>query len=436
MADRGPECRHRTPAPSGARAPARSARPAPTVENGEWLDAMRRAYEVIVIGCGGLGSAAAYWLARRAGPEVLAIEQFPLGHDRGSSQDHSRIIRRSYHDPRYTALAGPAYELWSQVEAEAGLQLVFKTGGLDLELRGTSGPKDLAHCATTMAAQGIPYDELSAQEVMRRWPQFRLPEAARGLYQADSGLVDAGKANAVHVALARRHGATIRDRLPVRAMRPRQDSVEVVTDDGVFSAGQVVVAAGAWTNTVLATVGVTWPLTVTQEQVTYFATPYLREFAPDRFPIWIWRAPEEFYGFPIYGEVATKAGQDAGGEEVTAETRTFEPNPHTTARLRRFLETTIPHFLGPVLYTKTCLYTMTPDRHFVIDAVPGCPRITVAVDAAHAFKFATLIGCILSQLTLDGRTDYPIDAFRADRPALTDPTFQPVFRNEAVLTRQ
>ena len=396
---------------------------------------MRRTYEVIVVGCGGIGSAAAYWLAREIGPDVLAIEQFPLGHIRGSSQDHSRIIRHSYHDPAYTALASPAYDLWHHVEAEAGLQLVVKTGGLDLERLGTTGPKDLSHCAETMAAHGIRYEELSAQEVMSRWPQFRLPDDARGLYQADSGLVDAGKANAVHIALARLHGATILDRLPVRAIRSTGEAIDVVTDDGVFSAGHLVVAAGAWTNSVLNHVGIDWPLTVTQEQVTYFATPHLREFAPDRFPVWIWRAPQGFYGFPIYGEVATKAGQDAGGEEVTAETRTFEPNQSARERLVGFLEEHIPRFLGPELYTKTCLYTMPPDRHFIIDAAPGHPRISVAVDGGHAFKFATLIGRILSQLALDGETAYPIASFRADRPALTDPTFQPVFRNEAVLSR-
>jgi sarcosine oxidase len=396
---------------------------------------MRRAYEVIVIGCGGIGSAATYWLARQIRSDVLALEQFALGHDRGSSQDHSRIIRRSYHDPSYTALAAPAYELWSEIEAESGVPLVLKTGGLDLELLGTAGPKDLSHCAATMAADGIPYDELNAQDVMARWPQFRLPEQARGLYQADSGLVDAGKANAVHTALARLHGAVIRDQLPVRAIRSTATGVEVVTDDGGFSAGHLVIAAGAWTNSLLGNLGIQWPLTVTQEQVTYFATPHLRDFAPDRFPIWIWRAPEEYYGFPVYGEVATKAGQDVGGDEVTAETRTFEPSLPTKERLVRFLETTIPRFLGPELYTKTCLYTMPPDRHFVIDAAPGHPRVTVAVDAGHAFKFATLIGRILSQLALGGQTEYPIDAFRADRPALTDPAFQPVFRNEAVLSR-
>jgi sarcosine oxidase len=241
---------------------------------------MRRTYDVIVVGCGGLGSAAVYWLSRQIGRDVLAIEQFGLGHTRGSSQDHSRIIRLSYHDPNYTVLAGSAYELWAEVEAESGVQLVVKTGGLDLELQGTTGPKDLTHCAESMRDQGVPFEELSARELMARWPQFDLPDEARGLYQSESGLVDAAKANAAHVALARLHGATILDNLPVRGLRPNGDSVDVRTDDGVFSAGHVVLACGAWTNTMLGSVGVRWPLTVTQEQVTYYATPYIRDFSP------------------------------------------------------------------------------------------------------------------------------------------------------------
>ncbi|MBA2276675.1 MAG: N-methyl-L-tryptophan oxidase [Chloroflexia bacterium] len=396
---------------------------------------VRTDYEVIVVGCGGLGSAAAYWLARRAGKDVLALEQFSLGHERGSSQDHSRIIRRSYHNPDYIALAVPAYDLWHEVEEESGVQLVVKTGGLDLERIGTNGIKDLSHCAEAMTVAGIPHEELSAAEIMYRWPQFHLPDDTRGLFQADSGLVDARKANAVHIALARLHGATIRDNLAVESIQSHPDGVDVTTSEGVFHAAHVVLTGGAWTNNLLSSLDLRWPLTVTQEQVTYFATPHLRDFTPDRFPIWIWRAQEEFYGFPIYGEVATKAGQDVGGHEVTAETRTFIPDEPTKVRLVRFLQQHLPRFLGPELFTRTCLYTMPPDRHFVIDAVPGHPRVTVAADAAHAFKFATLFGRILSELALDARTTYPIAPFTADRPAITDPTFAPIFRNEAVLSR-
>jgi sarcosine oxidase len=171
------------------------------------------------------------------------------------------------------------------------------------------------------------------------------------------------------------------------------------------------------------------PLTVTQEQVTYFQTPYLREFAPDRFPIWIWHgaARDCFYGFPVYGEVATKAGQDVGGDVVTADTRTFEPNPRAAADLRHFLERYIPRSLGPELYTKTCLYTLTPDRDFIVDTLPGIPQIALAIGAGHAFKFAGLLGRILSQIAIDGLSSFPIETFRINRPALTDPTYRAEF---------
>ena len=380
---------------------------------------MKHAYEYIVVGCGGLGSAAAYRLAREAGPEVLALEQFRLGHDHGASQDHSRIIRLSYHDAAYTALTPHTYTAWGEVEEESGVQLVVKTGGLDL---AAPGSESIASYAAAMTAAGFPFEDLSAAEAMRRWPQWRLDEGDRVLYQADAGLVDARKANATHIALARAHGATVLDTTPVREIRANGSGVDVVTDDAIFHAGKLVVAADAWTNQVLAGVGFSLPLTITQEQVTFWATPHLRQFAPDRFPIWIWHG-EDYYGFPVYGEVATKAGVDVGGKDVTVETRTFEKDWEANARLVAFLERRLPDSLGPELYTKSCLYTMPPDRNFTIDFVPDHPHIVVAQGAAHAFKFAALIGQIVTDLAVRGATRYPIETFSATRAALTDPAY-------------
>ena len=218
---------------------------------------MKTVYEYIVVGCGGIGSAATYWLAREAGREVLAIEQFALGHDRGESQDHSRIIRLSYHAPAYTALTHDMYATWAVVEQESGIKLRTITGGVDLELVTGDGPQFINHYAESMRAAAIPHEQLSAQEVMRRWPQFELPDRVQALYQADSGLVDARKANATHATLARAHGATILDNTPVRSIRPVGDTVEIDTDAGAFTAGRVVVASGAWSNQVLRDVGIT-----------------------------------------------------------------------------------------------------------------------------------------------------------------------------------
>jgi sarcosine oxidase len=387
---------------------------------------MKTSYEFAVVGIGGIGSGALYWLAREAGGEVLGLEQFALGHDHGASQDHSRIIRLSYHAPEYTALTPYTYEAWAQVEDESGVKIVTKCGGVDLAPAGAEDVLD--QYAAAMAARGIPFDDWTATEAMERFPQFRLDPGSRVLYQEESGLCDPRKAIPTQVALARARGATILDNTPVRRLDPTRDGAELHTDRGTFRAAHVVVAADAWTNRVLRETGTQIPLTVTQEQVTYFATPNLRDFAPDRFPIWIWHGPESFYGFPVYGEVATKAGLDVGGDVVTTETRTYEPNPRPYRKLVDFLGRHIPGFLGPDLYTKTCLYTMPPDRNFVIDRLPEHPQIVVAQGAAHVFKFSSLVGKITAQLATTGETTYPIDAFTLNRPALTDPTYPAEFR--------
>ena len=389
---------------------------------------MRTDYEYIVVGCGGIGAAATYWLSREAGKEVLALEQFTLGHDKGGSEDHSRIIRLSYHAPEYTTLTPHTYEAWDEVEQESGERLVFKSGGLDLE-PVQDEPQYVNLYAGAMRAAGIEREELSAREVMERFPQFRLDDNVRGVYQADAGLVDAGRANATHVTLARKRGATILENTPVRDVRVVGDGAEVVTDGGAFSGRRLVVAAGAWTNRVLRQVGVELPIACTQEQVTYFRAPRLEEFSLERFPIWIWHGglEETFYGLPVYGAHGTKAGQDVGGDVVTVDSRTFDPNPRVLDNLRRFLGRYIPGALGPELYTKTCLYDMPPDREFVLGTLPEHPQISVFNGAGHGFKFASLAGKILSELAIHGKTQYQIEAFRLDRPALTDPTYEPVF---------
>jgi sarcosine oxidase len=389
---------------------------------------MRTTYESIVVGCGGIGSAAAYWLSRQAAEDVLALEQFALGHDRGGSEDHSRIIRLSYHAPEYTALTPHTYEAWSEVEEESGTRLVFKSGGLDLE-PVQDEPKYVNQYASAMRAAGIPHEELSAHEVMERFPQFRLDDNVRAVYQKDAGLVDATRANATHLALARARGATILENTPVQGLRVVGDGIEVATGKATFSGRRLIVAAGAWTNSVLRHVGVELPITCTQEQVTYFRAPDLEPFSPERFPVWIWHGGPEstFYGVPVYGAPGTKAGQDVGGDVVTVDTRTFEPNGRVLANLRSFLERYIPNSLGPELYTKTCLYDMPPDREFVLGVLPEQPQISVFNGAGHGFKFASLAGKILGELALDGRTSYPIEVFRVDRRALTDPTYEPAF---------
>ena len=379
---------------------------------------MKLDYEYIVLGLGGFGSAAAYWLARRAGAEVLGLEQFELGHVRGESQDHSRIIRLSYHEPHYVELAKHAYRAWAEVERDAGEQLVLKTGGLDLGPRESAIP--LANYSDSLDAAGVPYERLDAGEIMRRWPQWRLDDDIHGLFQADGGIAMAARGNAAHQRMARAHGATLLDRTPVDGIRPVRGEVEVLAGGRAYRCRRLVIAAGPWSNQALLPFGVHLPLRVTQEQVTYFASPRPDDFAPERFPVWIWMDDPCYYGFPVFGEAGPKVGQDAGGEETGANTRTFERDEAAFERVARFLERRLPSALGPVIYTRTCLYTLTPDRDFVIDEVPGHPGVLVAIGAGHAFKFASVIGRILCELAVQGRTESDIGPFAIERPILRE----------------
>jgi sarcosine oxidase len=379
---------------------------------------VKRDFEYIVLGLGGLGSAAAYWLSRRGGSDVLGVEQFELGHVRGESQDHSRIIRLSYHTPWYVELAKRAYAAWSSLAADAREEVILRTGGLDLAPRSSAIP--LEHYSRSMDAAGVAYEHLDAAAIMRRWPQFRLTPDIHGLYQEDAGIAMAARANAAHQRMAREHGAVLRERAPVTGLRASRGEVDVEVDGRAYRCRRLVIAAGPWSNAVLAAVGVELPLEVTQEQVTYFATPHLDAFRPDRFPVWIWMDDPCYYGFPVFGEPGTKAAQDAGGKPVTAGARSFEPDPANTAGVRAFLSRYLPDALGPEIYTKTCLYTLTPDRDFVIDAIPGTEGTVVAIGAGHAFKFASVIGRILAELAIDGRTDVDLAPFSIERPILKE----------------
>ena len=377
-----------------------------------------RDWDVVVVGLGALGSAAA-WALARAGVSVLGLEQFELGHARGASHDHARIIRRSYHTPRYARLAGLAYRAWAQLEAEAGERLLLRTGGLDLFPAGAAIPP--GPYRASLEACGVPYRWLDAAEVMRRWPAFRLDADVHGLWQADGGIVPAARGTELMRRLATRHGATLLANTPVTAVRDRGGPVEVTTAETTFRAGRLLLCADAWSGDLLAQLDAELPLVVTQEQFSYFRPADPAAFAVGRFPVWIWMDDPSFYGFPTWPGAALKAAQDVGGRQVTATTRGFAPDPAAFERLAGFLRDHLPAAAGAHDHTATCLYTLTPDRDLVLGPLPGHDRVLVALGAAHGFKFAPLLGRVLADLALHGDTEVDITPFAADRPALTSP---------------
>jgi sarcosine oxidase len=392
--------------------------------------------DTVVVGAGGLGSATAWQLARR-GTDVVLLEKFGFGHKRGASHDTSRILRRSYHTPAYVALANEAYDDWLLLERESGEQLVTRTGGVDLFPPGSAIAA--IDYTTSMAACGVDFAELTAGEVAARWPALRLPDGTVALYQADTSMVPAGRSVATMQRLAREQGARLYDGSPVTALVDRgDDGVEVVvgapgltpTDRGEpattyrrFLARRVVLTVDAWTNDLLAHLGTSLPLTVTREQATYFAPAAPDRFGADRLPVWIWMDDPSFYGFPTYDEggnaAFVKAAQDCGGAVTSGDRRSFDTDDAALDLLRGFVSGLLPG-VGAPAHTVTCLYTLTPDRDFVVGPVPGHPAVLLGLGAGHAFKFAPTFGRLLADLATSGSTSSDISAFATDRPALVD----------------
>jgi len=391
---------------------------------------MRERYSHIVIGAGAIGSAAAYWLGRAGAERVLVLEQFDLVPALGSSGDHSRIIRHAYGSSIYTELTPAMFDAWTEVEEHAGMQVVLRTGGLDLARTGTPGEAVIESYRAALDARGLPWEALSVETIRERYPQWRLDDDVIGTYQEHGGLLDIRRAVSVMTSLAMSLGVEFRPRTRVTGVALRPGSVSVTAGDDVLEAEHLVVAAGSWLPELQHDLGLDLPITLSQEQVSYVSPSDLRGFAPDRFPIWLYHAEEagDFYGFPVYGEAAVKIGRDLpGGRFIRSEERVFEGSRDEEEVLLGFLRRHLPDAVGPVLASRTCVYDLTPDRDFIADVLPGHPHVAMFTGAGHAGKFASLMGSVLADLVTKGATAHAIEPFRLDRPALTDPDYVPVW---------
>lgn len=378
---------------------------------------MAEQVEYVVVGLGALGSATAAALAS-AGHVVVGLDRFPLGHVRGASHDTSRILRHSYHTPHYVGLTFEAYADWADLERAGGEDLMTVVGGLDLFPRGAAIAA--ADYTASMSACGVPYEELTGSDIRSRWPQLRPDDDTHGLFQQRAAIVPAARGTAVMQRVARQHGAVLRDSSTVTTLRDLGAAgVEVVTGDVTYRARRVVLCTDAWTAALLADLDWELPLTVTQEQVTYLRVEDPRQYAPGVLPLWIWMDDPSYYGFPCYGEATVKVAQDCGGPVVTGDLRSFVPDPARVQQVLDFCRGLLAG-VGPALRSKTCLYTLTPDRDLVLSPVPGHDAVLVGLGAAHGFKFAPTFGRLLAELAVTGATSYDVQPFRLDRPALTD----------------
>jgi sarcosine oxidase len=368
-------------------------------------------FDVAIVGLGVLGSAAAYQSALK-GAKTIAFEQFELGHVRGASHDTSRIVRTSNSASEYVALAKSAYRDWAELERMTGRNLLSITGGV--VFMPEYGLLPVESYITSLKANSVPYELLSSKEVTKRWPQFDIPDTVATVYTPDTGIVHASCSVATMQDLAFQKGAVLKANTRVERVTPKYSSgggVVIQTSRGQFHASKVILTTDAWTNKLLAPLGVHIPLSVMQEQVTYFKPPDASVFEATRFPTWIWFGQKSFYGFPCYGEPTIKAARDTSLNFMTPEERTFVPSTQLQNELVEFLANFIPEKELQPLRTVTCQYTITPDRQFIISPLTSHPDIIVGLGAAHAFKFAPAFGRVLAELAIDGETKEDISKF-------------------------
>jgi sarcosine oxidase len=376
-------------------------------------------YDVIVLGLGGMGSAAAQHLAAR-GQRVLGLERFSPAHALGSSHGGTRIIRQSYfEDPAYVPLLIRAYELWETLEAEAGADLLTLTGGLYL------GPAESTTVSGSLAAARewhLPHELLDAAAIRSRFPTLNPKDDEVGLYERRAGFVRPEATVAAQLAVAERLGADLHFEEPALSWSAGEAGVEVVTASGRYTAGKLVITPGAWAPRVLADLGL--PLRV-ERQVQYWFQPDggLGAYQPDRHPIYIWedRDASQIYGFPAIDgpEGGAKIAFFRKGADTTPEEIDREVHPDEIAAMAARAAHDVPTLPGRFLRAAACMYTTTPDEHFVIAAHPAHPRVTIGCGfSGHGFKFVPVVGEILADLATEGSSRHPIALFDPTRPSL------------------
>jgi sarcosine oxidase len=367
-------------------------------------------YDVVVVGVGGMGSAALYHLARR-GKRVLGLERFDVPHELGSSHGITRIIRLAYfEDPSYVPLVRRAYELWWELEREAGEQLLYVTGTVEAGERIYEGALRSCH------EHDLPHEELDGREIGRRFPAYRFPPDLPVLFQPDGGFVLPERCIVAHVQGAIARGAVVRARERVVDWEETATGVRVETERGVVEADRLVLTAGAWSQDVARLAP---GLVVAQRQVLAWFQPARPElFTPEAFPVFnIKRDEGHFYGFPVFGIPGFKLGRYSHLDERGDPDELFRGvKDEDEPVLRTFAERHFPAGAGPTMALKTCLFELSPDEHFLIDRHPEAERAVVGAGfSGHGFKFCSVVGEILADLALNDSTSRDIGLFRLDR---------------------
>lgn len=361
--------------------------------------------DCLVIGVGGAGSAALRHLAGR-GADAIGIERFEVAHDRGSSHGETRVIRQAYFEhPDYVPLLRSAYRLWDDLAAESGCPLFRRCG---LILSGAPESEVLSGSRLASERHGVPVELLNRKAASERFPQFRFPAGHEVLFEPGAGYLLVEECVRAHVEVAVRHGASLRTGETVTGWSSDAGGVRVRTDRGEYVAGAAIVTAGPWAAALLKDLNA--PLTVLRKVATWHpaaAGGYLLE---DGMPTYLFDlAGRCFYGFPSLDGRTVKVAEHTGGEPVADPAivdRSLRPGD--VAPLDGFVRSALPGVLPEPERHSVCLYTMSPDGHFIVGRVPDGPVAFAAGLSGHGFKLTSVLGEALAGLALDGATRHPV----------------------------
>jgi sarcosine oxidase len=370
-------------------------------------------YDAIVLGVGGMGSASLFHLARR-GLRVLGIERFNIPHEMGSSHGLTRIIRLAYYEhPSYVPLLRRAYELWRQLENMVQERLLIVTGSIDASpadgeiFTGSKASCDIHH---------LPHEILDHQALRVRFPGYRLPQGIAAVYQPDGGFLLSERCIVAHVVAAQELGAEVHGQERAIGWEPKGDGVVLWTDAERYSADRLVICSGAWGAKLVPELAT---LAVPERQVlAWFQPTRPALFRLHAFPVFNMAVEEgRYYGFPTYGIPGFKVGRYHHLEQrVDPDQMDREVHREDEKLLRSFTARYFPDAAGPTMSLKTCLFTNTPDEHFILDLHPQLPQICIAAGfSGHGFKFCSVVGEIMADLAQTGRSRHDLNLFRLQR---------------------
>jgi sarcosine oxidase len=361
-------------------------------------------YDVIVIGVGAMGSSACYHLAQR-GVRVLGLDRFPIPNTLGSSHGFSRMIRMAYYEhPDYVPLLRRAFTLWDELEAKSGEKLFHKTGGIYL---GRPSDPAIAGALQSARTHGLPHELLSREQLDIRFPQFRVPADFVGIKEENAGLLIPEKCVSAHARLAREAGAEIHS--DERVLEWDEGSVRTTQHD--YRAKKIIFTAGPWTEKLVCDLGV--KLVVTRQVMGWVCPKKPEMFQLGTLPVWaIGHADGSLhYGFPMLPDgQGFKVAWHRPGEPTDPDAVRRQTDARDEEDFRSILRQMLPDADGELAAVRVCLYTNSPDHHFIIDSLPQKPGVIVACGfSGHGFKFASVVGEALADLVTAGKTNLPVE---------------------------